>query len=201
GGSLTAGAVGDEASGGLASSGVHAPRAGQAGAGRTQTGATDARAGDTASTRTDVAFDSGDAQYQTQAEVEVPDVGKITGAAGSWSARRSTTGRSVSPRARSSTSARISPRAVRWRMAPSGASTCTTARSGPARWRATSTPSPGGARPGRRRSRRPGIHAGDLLAPRPPEPRQRPLDAPLARNLVPLPPRRRPRHRSPQRSL
>jgi len=85
GGSLTASAVGDETSGGLASSGVHAPRAGQAGAGSTQTGATDARAGDTASTRTDVAFDSGDAAYETQAQVEVPDVGKITGAAGTMS--------------------------------------------------------------------------------------------------------------------
>src|SRR5207253_6074199 len=85
GGSLTASAVGDEASGGLASSGVHAPRAGQAGAGSTQTGATDARAGDTASTRTDVAFDSGDAAYEAQATVEGPDVGKITGAAGTMS--------------------------------------------------------------------------------------------------------------------
>ena len=85
GGSLTASAVGDEASGGLASSGVHAPRAGQAGAGSAPPGATDARAGDTASTRTDVAFDSGDAAYETQAQVEVPDVGKITGAAGTMS--------------------------------------------------------------------------------------------------------------------
>src|SRR3989454_156401 len=42
----------------------------------------DARAGDT---RTDVAFDGGDTAYETQAQVEVPDVGKITGAAGTMS--------------------------------------------------------------------------------------------------------------------
>ncbi len=82
GGSLTASAIGDEASGGLASSGLREPRAGRTGAGSTQTGATDARAGDT---RTDVAFDSGDTAYETQAQVEVPDVGKITGAAGTMS--------------------------------------------------------------------------------------------------------------------
>ena len=58
------------------------PRAALTGAGSTQTGATDARAGDT---RTDVAFDGGDAAYETQAQVEVPDVGKITGAAGTMS--------------------------------------------------------------------------------------------------------------------
>src|SRR2546427_12879860 len=82
GGSLTASSIGDEPSGGLGSSGLREPRAGQTGAGSTQTGATDVRAGDT---RTDVAFDSGDAAYETQAQVEVPDVGKITGAAGTMS--------------------------------------------------------------------------------------------------------------------
>jgi len=82
GGSLTASSIGDEASGGLASSGLREPRAGQTGAGSTAPGATDARAGDT---RTDVAFDGGDAQYQTEAQVEIPDVGKITGAAGTMS--------------------------------------------------------------------------------------------------------------------
>ena len=82
GGSLTASSIGDEASGGLASSGLREPRAGQTGAGGTAPGATDARAGDT---RTDVAFDGGDTAYETQAQVEVPDVGKITGAAGTMS--------------------------------------------------------------------------------------------------------------------
>jgi len=81
GGSLTASAVGDEASGGLGSSGLREPRAGQTVPGSPQTGATDARAAEAA----DVAFDGGDAQYQTQAQVEVPDVGKITGAAGTMS--------------------------------------------------------------------------------------------------------------------
>ena len=82
GGSLTASSIGDEPSGGLGSSGLREPRAAQTGAGSTQTGATDARAGDT---RTDVAFDGGDTAYETQAQVEVPDVGKITGAAGTMS--------------------------------------------------------------------------------------------------------------------
>jgi len=84
GGSLTASAVEDEASGGLPSSagaGLREPRAGQTVAGSTQTGATDGRAAEAA----DVAFDGGDAQYQTAAQVEVPDVGKITGAAGTMS--------------------------------------------------------------------------------------------------------------------
>ena len=82
GGSLTASAVGDEASGGLGASGLREPRAGQTVAGSSpQTGATDGRAAEAA----DVAFDGGDAQYQTQAQVEVPDVGKITGAAGTMS--------------------------------------------------------------------------------------------------------------------
>ena len=85
GGSLTASSIGDEPSGGLGSSGLREPRAGQTGAGSTAPGATDARAGDT---RTDVAFDGGDTAYETQApqaQVEVPDVGKITGAAGTMS--------------------------------------------------------------------------------------------------------------------
>src|SRR3989454_9109043 len=84
GGSLTASAVEDEAAGGLPSSagaGLRGPRAGRQVAGSTQTGATDGRAAEAA----DVAFDGGDAQYQTEAQVEVPDVGKITGAAGTMS--------------------------------------------------------------------------------------------------------------------
>jgi hypothetical protein len=76
GGSLTASAVGDEASGGLGSSGLREPRGG---AGSTPSGATDAAAA------ADVAFDSGDATYGTQAQVEIPDVGRITGAAGTMS--------------------------------------------------------------------------------------------------------------------
>src|SRR5205823_5218474 len=164
----------------------------------TQTGATDARAGDTASTRTDVAFDSGDAQYQTQAEVEVPDVGKITGAAGTmsfWLQPGWQEGNQDDATLMNLGDGRLqivkNVGFLRFEFVDDAGGTGGLGTS-IAEWRATSTPAPGGARPGRRRSRRPGIHAGDLLAPRPPEPRQRPLDAPLARNLVPPPPRRCP---------
>jgi hypothetical protein len=77
-GSLATRFVGEEASGG---SGLREPRAGR----NQQAGATDAPAADAAPTPTDIAFDSGDAQYQTDARVEVPDVGKVAGTAGTLS--------------------------------------------------------------------------------------------------------------------
>jgi len=45
----------------------------------------DRRDAGAAGARTDIAFDSGDAQYGTQAQVEVPDLGRIPGAAGTMS--------------------------------------------------------------------------------------------------------------------
>jgi hypothetical protein len=59
--------------------------AGQTVAGSKQAGATDARETDAAPARADIAFDSGDAQYQTAEQVEIPDFGKIAGAAGTIS--------------------------------------------------------------------------------------------------------------------
>jgi hypothetical protein len=77
GGSLTTGGVGDGAAGGLGGSGssAHGGHTVAAG-GSTATPAQPANA----AAATDVAFQSGDTQYQTGTQAQIPDIGKLAGA-------------------------------------------------------------------------------------------------------------------------